>query len=177
MLDELESVVMREDLPDLTGEFVILEKESIGSGGQGHVFKGKYRDIDVAIKKLSKGQDWAQERKAIGFVEHPNIVRVHGHGVEPHYFEPVIVMDLCDGDLHSDDGKKFFWRNGEKHLVGLTGAIKYLHAQNWIHRDIKPANILFKQDPVSVAVGRGSLFVLKRCRMWSCWLILAWRES
>ncbi len=75
------------DLPDL-GERYRIERE-LGRGGTGRVFVARDLNLDrqVAIKLLSAGahredelRRFAQEARAAGSLNHPNILAVHDVG-------------------------------------------------------------------------------------------------
>ena len=69
--------------------FSFFEENLIGEGGYAEVFKGKLEDGKfVAIKRLTRGNqeemtaDFLSELGIIVHVDHPNIARVIGYGVE-----------------------------------------------------------------------------------------------
>jgi serine/threonine protein kinase len=67
------------------GEYQLLEK--LGEGGMGTVYKAIHTELDrvVALKVLRKGREdddeaiarFRREMKAVGQVDHPNLVRAH----------------------------------------------------------------------------------------------------
>lgn len=68
---------------------LICEENLIGQGGYAEVYKGELSDGQhVAIKKLTKGSpeemtvDFLSELGVIVHVDHPNIAKLIGYGVE-----------------------------------------------------------------------------------------------
>uniref|UniRef100_M4C5C0 Protein kinase domain-containing protein n=1 Tax=Hyaloperonospora arabidopsidis (strain Emoy2) TaxID=559515 RepID=M4C5C0_HYAAE len=142
----------------------LLRKELINEGGHGAVYKGLYRDEDVAIKVLlpEKRKDMCQinlflaEIKMMASVEHPRIVRFVGVAWDA-------LSDLCavsefmpGGDLftllrrfdrveHRDQGFDI-----DKATIALhvAQALTYLHSLDPIvlHRDLKSMNILLSEE-------------------------------
>ncbi len=86
------------------GEFRI--QREIGRGGMGIVFEAYQPSIDrrVALKVLPSAlvaskksiARFENEAKAAGRLQHPNIVRVHGRGVDGGV--PYIIMELVEGE-------------------------------------------------------------------------------
>lgn len=79
-----------------------IEKQ-IGSGASADVFKGVYREMDVAIKKLRFGQ-MANEKMLLEFqrevgtltrVRHPNLVMFFGASADRGHV--IIVTEFCHG--------------------------------------------------------------------------------
>ncbi len=129
----------------------------LAEGGMSAVYKA--RDLalgrDVAIKVLLPGRQIKQESllrfqreaKAVGILNHPNIVSVY----EMNTFaegEPYIAMEYVEG-------KTLF--NHVENTTGLpvemtidimrqcAGALAYAHKQGIIHRDIKSGNIMLSR--------------------------------
>jgi WD40 repeat protein/serine/threonine protein kinase len=145
-----ESAAEASDLGSL-GQYRLLEK--LGQGGMGTVYRARHVKLDrvVALKVLPKHRmsddravsRFEREMKAVGRLDHPNIVRATDAGELDG--TPFLVMEYVDG-----------WDLGElvRHLgplpigdacvlirhaaVGLQAA----HEHGMVHRDIKPSNLM-----------------------------------
>ncbi|XP_044498733.1 receptor-like cytosolic serine/threonine-protein kinase RBK2 [Mangifera indica] len=129
----------------------------IGQGGYAEVYKGELSDGQhVAIKKLTKGSpeemtvDFLSELGVIVHVDHPNIAKLIGYGVEGGMY---LVLQLSPhGSLASllyGSKEKLDWGIRYKIAVGTANGLTYLHEgcqRRIIHKDIKAANILLTED-------------------------------
>ncbi|GMI89990.1 hypothetical protein like AT5G18910 [Hibiscus trionum] len=129
----------------------------IGEGGYAEVYKGEVEDGNiVAIKKLTRGSpeemtmDFLSELGIIVHVDHPNIAKLIGYGVEGGMH---LVLQLSpNGSLASllyGPKEKLNWRLRFKIAVGTAEGLCYLHEgcqRRIIHKDIKAANILLAED-------------------------------
>lgn len=140
-------------------------KENIlGRGGFGIVYKGKWKQTEVAIKKMQyKDQKSAQairiqmqqslnELRHLNSFRHDNILPVYGYSV--HEEEPCLVYQLMLGGSleHRLYAKPMVdplnWRQRLNIARGTARGLQFLHTvaeKPLIHGDIKPANILL--DP------------------------------
>ncbi|KAK8547852.1 hypothetical protein V6N13_116077 [Hibiscus sabdariffa] len=130
---------------------------SRGEGGYAEVYKGKVEDGNiVAIKKLTRGSpeemtmDFLSELGIIVHVDHPNIAKLIGYGVEGGMH---LVLQLSpNGSLATllyGPKEKLNWRLRFKIAVGTAEGLCYLHEgcqRRIIHKDIKAANILLAED-------------------------------
>ncbi len=138
------------DLPQL-GEYELLEK--LGEGGMGAVYKARHTRLDklVAVKVLPKNRvadpgavaRFEREMKAVGRVDHPNIVRaMDAREVDGTRFlvmeyaagrDLSVVVRRC-GVLRIEDACELT----RQVALGLQCA----HENGLIHRDIKPSNLI-----------------------------------
>ncbi len=131
--------------------------ERIGAGGMGKVYKAVHTWLGrtVAVKFIAKealadpdaGRRVAHEIRAIGRLDHPNVVRASDAGcvAGAHYLVTEFV-DGCDlarlvkiaGPLKPADACEVV----RQAALGLQHA----HEQQLVHRDIKPSNLLLGRD-------------------------------
>ncbi|XP_044002104.1 mitogen-activated protein kinase kinase kinase 7-like [Aphidius gifuensis] len=125
-------------------------KEVVGKGSFGVVRKGRWRNIDVAIKHINT----ESERIAFGIelvqlsrVSHPNIVRLYGACTK----NPVcLVMEYAEGGslynvLHCSPKPHYTAGHAISWAVQCAQGVAYLHNMKpkpLIHRDLKPPNLL-----------------------------------
>lgn len=132
------------------GPYQLINK--LGQGGMGAVYQARHLKLEklVALKILSPHlvgdaaavQRFEREMKAVGKLEHPNIVRAMDAGeVEGTHF---LVMEYVEGvDLHR------LVKNGGPQPLGAACrlirqaalALAYAHERGLVHRDIKPSNL------------------------------------
>ncbi|KAI9386460.1 hypothetical protein POPTR_010G027301v4 [Populus trichocarpa] len=133
------------------------QENLIGEGGYAEVYKGKLEDGQfVAIKRLTRGSpedmtvDFLSELGINVHVDHPNIAKVIGYGVEGGMH---LVLELSvNGSLASllyGPKEKLDWRIRYKIALGTARGLLYLHEEcqrRIIHKDIKASNILLTED-------------------------------
>ena len=135
----------------ISGQYSIEMK--LGDGGMGTVYR--CRDLvvgrTVALKFLHPHlvltSKWLmrfqQEAKAIGRLEHPNIIKINHFAADEDC--PFIVMDYIKGDSLSEIISQEGVLETERSLKILTqvaDALDHAHKHNVIHRDLKPSNIV-----------------------------------
>ncbi|XP_021688905.2 receptor-like cytosolic serine/threonine-protein kinase RBK2 isoform X2 [Hevea brasiliensis] len=129
----------------------------IGEGGYAEVYKGQLKDGQlVAIKRLTRGSpeemtvDFLSELGMMVHVDHPNIAKVIGYGVEGGMH---LVLQLsAHGSLASilyGPKEKLDWGMRYKIATGTADGLQYLHEgcqRRIIHKDIKASNILLSEE-------------------------------
>jgi serine/threonine protein kinase len=148
----------------------------VARGGMGVVLKGITQPATtsahgepsaVAIKLLpATCQDTASQERfqrevaLLSQVQHPNVVRLLGSGVEAGY--SFLVMEWIEGetlkdkftatraeDKHVDFGEALPW------FIQVCDGLNALHKAGIVHRDLKPSNILVGTDKVARIVDLG----------------------
>ncbi len=131
-------------------------EEMLGSGGMGDVYKGRHSQFDrvraikvikpqfVAAGNQSVIRRFYQEIKAIGALEHKNIVVAIDssaptdqlHYLVMEYIDGVALNDLVDqhGPLPVVDACEI--------IRQAARGLQFIHRNNMVHRDIKPSNLM-----------------------------------
>lgn len=135
-------------------ELMINERSRLGKGGFASVYKAKWLDSDVVVKKIRMDPDAGDEERreireafarevSIWFdLSHPHIARLFG---ACHVGTPFFVCEFAsNGTLceYLDNRKDEIWRK----LAESARGIQYLHARDVVHGDLKCNNILIGRD-------------------------------
>jgi len=137
------------------------ELRHLGAGGQALVTLAHDHDIDrtVAVKRLlpERRDDasvlrFAEEIRAVGRLEHPNVVPIHDVGVDEHgqYF---FVMKHIEGEtlesiiarLRAGDEdylRRYTFEYRLQICYEVLRGVEHAHALGILHRDLKPGNVM-----------------------------------
>ncbi|KAL6073276.1 fibroblast growth factor receptor 3-like [Balamuthia mandrillaris] len=128
--------------------------EEIGQGAFGVVWKGAWRQTEVAIKKLHTMDDeqldsFQHEAQLMRNLRpHPNVVQLMGLVEEDGMPECIVTEFLANGDLLS------YLRKQDtlppKNLISMAfdvaAGMAHLHAEGITHRDLAARNLLMTED-------------------------------
>ncbi|XP_065852260.1 L-type lectin-domain containing receptor kinase IV.2-like [Euphorbia lathyris] len=135
------------------------EKEVLGSGGFGKVYKGVLQStkIDIAVKKVSHESKqgmkvFVAEIVSIGRLRHRNIVSLLGYcrrKGELFLVYEYMPNGSLDKYLYDQPNVTLNWSQRFKVIKGVASGLVYLH-EEWeqvvIHRDVKASNVLLDSE-------------------------------
>src|SRR5258708_29779647 len=106
---------------------------------------------DVAIKVLppafaadaERMRRFEQEARAVGMLNHPNILAVYDIGA--HEGSPYLVTELLEGETLREAGA-LPQRKALDYAQQLARGLAAAHEKNITHRDLKPENIFITPD-------------------------------
>lgn len=136
------------------GAYTIVRK--LGSGGAGEVWRAKDERLgrDVAIKVLlphlsgdaGKLSRFAEEARAAGTLNHPNILTVHDVGEQDGM--PYLVSECLEGRNLRERMKAGPMPVAEALSLaqGVAQGLAAAHERGIVHRDLKPENTFLKSD-------------------------------
>lgn len=138
-----------DEQPTLDGFEIIAE---IGRGGMGVVYSARHLKLDrqVAIKVMQShrtqsrehARRFAREMRAIGKIDHPNIVRaLDANAVDGREF---LVMELIHGKNVSElySGTTLPISDACEIVRQVAIGMHHVHEKGMVHRDIKPSNLM-----------------------------------
>ncbi|OVA12989.1 Protein kinase domain [Macleaya cordata] len=139
------------------------EKNILGRGGFGVVYKGELHDgTQIAVKRMesnlmgTKGlNEFQAEIAVLTKVRHRHLVALLGFCVNGH--ERLLVYEYMPQgtlsqhlfDWNENGGSPLTWKQRVSIALDVARGVEYLHSlaqQSFIHRDLKPTNILLGDD-------------------------------
>jgi serine/threonine protein kinase len=151
--------------PSLEGSRIIdgkyILERYLGSGAMGSVYRARHKDLQkiFALKlirvrhlhKLDYLDRFRVEARALGKLQHPNIVQVSDYGIDSRNGDiPYLVMEYLEGiTLDCYLKQKEFLQMSQVLPIAesIAGAIDYAHGCGVLHRDLKLQNIFLIGDP------------------------------
>ncbi|XWS59259.1 hypothetical protein CRYUN_Cryun08bG0105800 [Craigia yunnanensis] len=136
------------ELKRATGNFN--HKNRLGKGGFGTVYKGVWKEKEIAVKRVSKkshqgNQEFIAEVTTIGNLNHKNLVKLIGWCYENR--ELLLVYEyMPNGSL---DKFIFYDEKAGKEESRVAEALDYVHngcEKRVLHRDVKSSNIMLDSE-------------------------------
>uniref|UniRef100_A0A182NDW5 non-specific serine/threonine protein kinase n=1 Tax=Anopheles dirus TaxID=7168 RepID=A0A182NDW5_9DIPT len=166
-LSSLIPKISYEELADATDNWS--ERNILGKGGFGTVYRGVFKHTFMAIKKIDYNkvktseaeriqiQQSFNELRYLNSCRHDNIVPLYGYSLDK---EPCLMYQFMPGGSLDKSlfarrpASPLTWKERMNIAVGTAKGLQYLHTfsdKPFIHGDIKPGNILlneFKQPRI-----------------------------
>ena len=132
----------------------------IGAGGMGEVYKAHDNRLnrDVAVKVLpaefasdaDRLRRFEQEARAVGSLNHPNILTIHDVGV--HEGSPYLVSELLEGETLRArlEGGALTARRAVDYALGVARGLAVAHDKAIVHRDLKPENLFVTREGIKI---------------------------
>jgi serine/threonine protein kinase len=160
--------------PILDGKYRL--ERRLGRGGMGVVYGARHLGLDkhFALKLIhsarSDGPSFAErfeiEARALGKLEHPNIVQVTDYGVDRRSLDlPYLVMELLEGKTLREVCGRVGALPMERALPlleSIASAVDHAHRAGVLHRDLKPANVFLTSSHGGVETAKILDFGLAR---------------
>lgn len=141
-------------LPEKIGPYKI--EALLNKGGMSYLYLGTHPEthLPLTIKVLSQKyithpevvQRFLNEAEIISISNHPNIIKMHGHGEwEGGLY---IAMEYIEGISlrHYIQNHPLSLKRALKIILDIAYALCHLHTHGVIHRDLKPENILLTES-------------------------------
>ena len=136
---------------DKVGRYEIVS--FVGAGGMGQVYRARDAQLarDVAVKLLPPVPGgnaeqivarFHQEARALGLLNHPNLVTVYDFGTHGESF--YIVLELLEGETLRErlrNGGTFTQKKAIQVATQIARGMAAAHDRGIIHRDLKPENV------------------------------------
>ncbi|OQU83982.1 hypothetical protein SORBI_3005G209400 [Sorghum bicolor] len=135
------------------------EKNLLGNGGFGHVYRGNLIDgPNFAIKRLDTSSfqgphEFRTEIDVIPNLRHKNIIDLLGYCVqgEEHILVYEYMSNKCLASIIADETKRelLIWSKRLQIIKAIADALAFLHGHSQmciVHRDIKASNILLDHE-------------------------------
>jgi serine/threonine-protein kinase len=129
----------------------------MGAGGMGEVYRARDERLgrEVAIKVLlaaaardpERRQRFEQEARAVGALNHPNVLAIHDVG--DHEGTPYLVSELLDGETlrdRLDATSRLPTRKAVDYATQVAQGLAAAHDKGILHRDLKPENLFLTRD-------------------------------
>ncbi|CAL4986069.1 unnamed protein product [Urochloa decumbens] len=163
------------------------ERNVVGNGGFGYVYKGKLSNgLDIAVKRKDASSfqgphEFRTEIEAIPNLQHKNIISLLGYCAQGE--ENILIYEYmpnkCLASTIADETKREMlnWSKRLQIIKGIADGLVYLHGHSQmciVHRDIKASNIFLGHEMNAKITDFGlALWLQIRLQRWLFWAHMA----
>lgn len=153
--DVLKKALSEMEVELIKEEEIVKEKNRIGQGANSKVYKGIYKDVEVAMKKLKNLKDETEEDNQ-KFGEIVNEIRCSQHakcdyvpkffGVYKRKNKFFLIFEFIQGKTLKEIYSSLNYKQKLDIIYNLSKILISIHSFRIIHRDIKPSNVMVSND-------------------------------
>jgi len=132
-------------------ESEITKEKVIGEGAFGKVYKGHYKNQEIAIKKIKLIEkapeiyaNLVNEIKVIKKADTPEVPKFYGLMKKGGYYR--LIIEFIRGQTLKDAYPNMNYNEKLIALYKLSKILESFHSKLLIHRDIKPSNVMLRED-------------------------------
>ena len=130
-------------------ETEITKEKVIGEGAFGKVYKGHYKNQEIAIKKIKLIEkapeiyaNLVNEIKVIKKADTPEVPKFYGLMKKGGYYR--LIIEFIRGQTLKDAYPNMNYNGKLIALYKLSKILESFHSKLLIHRDIKPSNVMLR---------------------------------
>ena len=126
------------------GFATVAEGRDLKEGGRRcavKIFRQEWADKEWMAKRFR------HEIQALEQIDHPNVVRIYGHGSAPNG-APYLVMEFVEGRTLREvvEKRRIALLAVASYLRQIGSALNEIHLRGVCHRDLKPENLMIRDD-------------------------------
>jgi len=148
----------------IDGKYLL--ERCLGKGAMGSVYRARHKDLQkiFALKLIRRHRlqspdslsRFRVEARALGKLQHPNIVQVTDYGVDPRSGGvPYLIMEYLEGITLADQVSRKKYLSPDEALPiadAIAAAVDYAHGCGILHRDLKLQNVFLSAVPEGAQV-------------------------
>lgn len=146
IIETIKELMTINKIPKISLKDIKLKKK-IGEGGQAKVYRGTYKDEEIAVKVLEE-VDWkclAHEIVIISNLHHQSIPKFYGIILEDGVIG-LVNRYISGKPLDEYNISSFNEKQKLQIAKSLASSLAYVHENKFIHRDLKPENIMIDNN-------------------------------
>lgn len=140
--------------------------EVIGKGGYAKVYRGHWRNFEIAIKEFTQAYLTERSKRVVhheayimSLLRHPNIAVLYGLVDEEDHFALVMEYYGRGSIAHAlEEQEQLPWSWKQKVVIDVARGAEYLHSRPYervVHGDLKPENVMLNDKGDAVITDFG----------------------
>jgi len=149
-------------------------EELLAEGSSGKVYKGKWKGLEVALKKFEDDMlsfsmiEFRREVAIMSILKHPNLVLFYGACTKTKSSLIIITKFIKKGSLRNllmDKSFEIPFNFKLKICIEIAQGMAFLHSKDIIHRDLKSLNVLVDEENSMKITDFGTSRIVERATL------------